>query len=126
MEALRLDPTDDCPSVLLDKDNNTFKISGKSLPENVIFFYQPLIDWLEEYKTAPNEKTIFDFKLMYFNTASSKLILDILMILEEIKEEGHDILIRWHSLSNDEDMQEAGEEYADMVEVDFEYLTYDM
>ncbi len=126
MEALKLAPSDDCPSVLLDKDNSTFKISGKSLPEDVIKFYQPLIDWLEEYKTSPLEKTIFDFKLMYFNTASSKLILDILLILEEIKEGGRDILIRWHSLSNDEDMQEAGEEYADMVEVDFEYLTYDM
>ena len=126
MEALRLAPTDDCPSVLLDKDNNTFEISGKSLPEDVISFYQPLIDWLEEYKATPNEKTVFDFKLIYFNTASSKLILDILLILEEIKEEGREILVRWHSLSNDEDMQEAGEEYADMVEVDFEYHTYDM
>ena len=126
MEALKLAPTDDCPSVLLDKDNNTFEISGKSLPEDVISFYQPLLDWLEEYKTAPLEKTIFDFKLVYFNTASSKLILDILLILEEIKEQGREILVRWHSLSNDEDMQEAGEEYADMVEMDFEYLTYDM
>ena len=126
MEALRKDPTDDSPFVLFDGDNGKFEISGKSLPEDVILFYQPVLDWLEEYKSSPLDKTIFDFKLIYFNTASSKLLLDILLILEEIKEEGHDILVRWHSLSNDEDMQEAGEEYADMVEVEFEYLTYDM
>ncbi len=126
MEALRIDPTDDCPSVLLDKSNNKFEISGKSLPEDVVFFYQPILDWLEEYKEAPLDKTIFDFKLVYFNTASSKMILDVLLVLEEIKEEGKDVLVKWHSLSKDEDMQEAGEEYADMVEVDFEYLVYDM
>ena len=126
MEALRIEPTDDCPFVILDKDNDKFEISGKSLPEDVVAFYEPLLDWLEEYKSAPLDKTIFDFKLIYFNTASSKMILDVLLVLEEIKEEGKDILVKWHSLSNDEDMQEAGEEYADMVEIDFEYLMYDM
>lgn len=126
MEALRKNLTDDSPQVEFDKDSGKFEISGKSLPEDVISFYQPLLDWLKEYKSSPLDKTIFDFKLVYFNTASSKLILDILLILEEIKEEGHDILVRWYSLSNDEDMHEAGEEYADMVEVEFEYLTYDM
>lgn len=126
MEALRKDPTDDCPQVVFDKEDGKFEISGKSLPEDVISFYQPLLDWLEEYKSSPLDKTEFDLKLIYFNTASSKLLLDILLVLEEIKEEGKDVLVRWHSLSNDEDMQEAGEEYADMVELDFEYLTYDM
>ncbi len=126
MEALRIDPTDDCPSVIFDTDNSKFEISGKSLPEDVVSFYQPLLDWLEEYKTTPIDKTVFEIKLVYFNTASSKMILDLLLVLEEIKEGGKDVLIKWHSLSNDEDMQEAGEEYADMVEIEFEYLTYDM
>lgn len=126
MEALRIDPTDDCPSVILEPGNNKFEISGKSLPEDVVRFYQPILDWLEEYKSSPLDKTIFDFKLIYFNTASSKMILDILLVLEEIREEGKDILVRWHSITNDEDMQEAGEEYADMVEVDFEYHLYDL
>jgi hypothetical protein len=126
MEALRIDPTDDCPFVIFDPDNGKFEISGKSLPEDVVTFYQPLLDWMEVYKASPLDKTVFDFKLIYFNTASSKMILDILLVLEEMKEEGKDILIKWHSQSNDEDMQEAGEEYADMVEIEFEYLTYDV
>ena len=126
MEALRIDPTDDCPLVVFDSAAGKFEISGKSLPEDVISFYQPLLDWLEEYKTSPLAKTVFDFKLVYFNTASSKMLLDILLIMEELKEEGHIVLVRWHSISNDEDMQEAGEEYAEMVEVDFEYHTFDL
>ena len=124
METLRIEPTDDSPQVLLDQEDNQFEISGKSLPEDVIDFYQPVLDWLKTYKENPNTKTEFNLKLIYFNTASSKLIYDILMIFEEMVEEGHKVLVKWHSMQSDEDMQEAGKEYEEMVDVPFEHLTY--
>lgn len=126
MAALRIEPADDTPLVILDKQNKLFEISGKSMPEDVIRFYGPVLEWLNQYKTDPLQLTIMDFKLVYFNTASSKLILDILMILEEMQEEGHEILIRWHSLKNDEDMEEAGDEYSEMVDLKFEHHTFEM
>lgn len=125
METLRLEQTDDSPFVMLDKENNRFEISGKSLPEDVVDFYQPILDWLNSYRSEPNSNTEFSFKLIYFNTASSKLILDILMTFEEMVEEGHNVLIKWLSLKSDEDMQEAGKEYEEMVDVPFEHVTYD-
>ena len=125
MEAIRLEATDDSPLIVLDKESNTFEISGKSLPEDVTDFYQPVLDWLKSYQSDPNLKTEFNFKLIYFNTASSKLILDILMIFEDMAEEGHQVLIKWFSLPSDEDMQEAGKEYEEMVDVPFEHLTYE-
>ncbi len=124
MEALRIEQTDDSPQVILDPENNLFEISGKSLPEDVIDFYEPLLDWLNLYRKEPNPKTAFDIKLIYFNTASSKLIMDILLIFEELIEEGRDIVIRWHSHQSDEDMQEAGKEYEEMIDVPFEHLSY--
>ncbi len=63
-----------------------------------------------------------DFKMVYFNTASSKMILDIMMKFEEMYQDGKDVLIRWFYPEDDEDMQEAGEEYADMVDVPFEQV----
>ena len=126
MEPLRLESTDDSPQVELDKENNRFEISVKSLPEDVVDFYLPVLDWLNVYRADPNPKTEFSFKLIYFNTASSKLILDILMIFEEMVEEGHDVSIKWLSLKSDEDMQEAGKEYEEMVDVPFEHVTYEM
>ena len=125
METLRLEQTDDSPFVMLDKENNRFEISGKSLPEDVVDFYQPILDWLNSYRSEPNSNTEFSFKLIYFNTASSKLILDILMTFEEMVEEGHNVLIKWLSHKSDEDMQEAGKEYEEMVDVPFEHVTYE-
>lgn len=119
MEALRIQATDETPSVILDPAQNVFEFTGKSLPEDVTSFYGPVLSWLDEYDKSPRPKTVVDFKLNYFNTASSKLILDILFKLENIHQSGTEILIRWHYEEEDEDMKEAGEEYCDLVEVPF-------
>lgn len=124
METIKIQGTEDTPKVILDKDADLMEISGRSLPEDVTSFYEPVLTWLDEYAQNPNPKTIFNFKLIYFNTASSKLLLDILMKLEEIHEAGNDVLIRWHFPEDDEDMEEAGEEYADIVDVPFEQVSY--
>ena len=124
MDTLRIEQTDDSPQVILDPVDQFFEVSGKSLPEDATDFYQPLIDWFNVYRKEPLAKTAFNLKLIYFNTASSKLLMDIMLIFEEMVEEGHDVLIRWHSHEKDEDMQEAGKEFEEMIEVPFEHLTY--
>lgn len=124
MEVIKILGTEDTPAIMLDSNNELFEIAGRSLPEDVTSFYDPLLSWLSEYSEKPNAKTVFNFKLTYFNTASSKILLDILMKLEEIHNAGHEVLVRWYSPEDDEDMQEAGEEYADIVDVPFEQLNY--
>lgn len=124
MQAIKIKGSDDTPNVILDRDNSIFEISGRSLPEDVAAFYEPILDWLDEYSEDPLDKTVFNFKLEYFNTASSKLLLDVLLKLEDMYDDGKDILVRWHFPDDDEDMEEAGEEYADIVEVPFEQVSY--
>ncbi len=124
METIKIMGTDDTPTVILDADNDIFEISGRSLPEDVTAFYEPILNWLDDYANSPNAKTVFTFKLVYFNTASSKLLLDILMKLEQMHEDGKEVLIRWFYPEDDEDMQEAGEEYADIVDIPFEQVSY--
>ncbi len=126
MEVIKIVGTDDTPTVILDVENEIFEVSGRSLPEDVTAFYEPILDWLDRYSESASGKTVFNFKLVYFNTASSKLILDILLKLEEMYEAGKDIVIKWHYPEDDEDMEEAGEEYADIVEVPFEQVSYSL
>ena len=126
MEVIKIIGTDDTPNVTLDPENEIFEISGRSLPEDVAAFYEPILDWLDRYASEATGKTVLNFKLVYFNTASSKLILDILLKLEEMYESGKDIVVRWHFPDDDEDMEEAGEEYADIVEVPFEQVSYSL
>ncbi len=120
MEIIHLEGTEDTPKIILDKNNGIFEISGRSLPEDSAEFYQPVVDWLEAYAKSPNDKSEFVFKLEYFNTASSKLILDVLSKIEDVK----NAVIRWYYHEDDEDMEEAGQEFSELVEVPFEFNTY--
>jgi len=124
METLLIEQTDDSPRIVLDPVDKLFEISGKSLPEDVLEFYQPVLDWLNAYRKEPDSETIFSIRLIYFNTSSSKMIMDIFLIFEEMVEEGHKVLIKWHSHQKDEDMQEAGKEFEEMIAVPFEHLSY--
>ena len=124
MEAIKIKGTEDTPNVVLDAAENVMEISGRSLPEDVSSFYGPILNWLVDYIKSPNPKTVFNFKLVYFNTASSKLILDILMKLEDLHNKGNEVLIKWYFPEDDEDMQEAGNVYADIVEIPFEQISY--
>ena len=122
MNPIIINAAEDTPKITLDAANDIFEISGRSLPEDVVKFYKPILDWLDEYAKSPNAQTVFNFKLSYFNTASSKIILDILMKLEGMHEAGKNIVIRWHYPSDDEDMEEAGAEYAEIVDVPIEMV----
>jgi hypothetical protein len=123
MEALIIKGTEDSPSITLDLNADIMELAGRSLPEDVNTFYEPVLSWIEEYARNPLPSTVFNFKLSYFNTASSKVILDILTQFEEMIEDGHKVLVRWHYPAEDEDMMEAGEEYAEMVDVPFEMVS---
>jgi hypothetical protein len=124
MELISVEATDETPKVILNPDNHTLEFAGKSLPEDVTQFYNPLLAWIEDYKAAPGSSTKAIFKMDYFNTASSKLILDILMLLEEIHEETNGVTIEWHFEAEDEDMEEAGEEFSEIVEVPFKSISF--
>jgi hypothetical protein len=119
MNAIKIAGTEDTPAIVLDKASNTFEISGRSLPEDAASFYGPVLKWLEEYGSAANPSTEFHFKLEYFNTASSKIILDVLSKLEDVA----NAKVIWYHYDDDEDMQEAGQEFSELVEVPFEFKT---
>ncbi len=123
MKTIKIEAKEDTPMIVFDPENNIFEISGRSLPEDASLFYEPILDWLKEYAKAPNKLTELHIKMNYFNTASSKLLLDILMILEEMVENGHESKIKWFYAEDDEDMEEAGEEYSELIEVPFELIS---
>lgn len=124
MEAKRIVGTDESPEVILDKNTNEFSFTGKSLPEDVKEFYDPIHNWISEYAKDPNDTTLVEFRMDYFNSASSKQILDILEGFAKIKEVGKEINIKWYYLDDDEDMEDAGESYADILNIPVEMISY--
>jgi len=117
MEPLRTTETNDTPKVNLDKAAGLFQIEGRSLTETPAEFYKPAIQWLKDYAKGPNPDTQVTFKFEYLNVESSKSILDILNILEEIP----GAKVTWYFGVQDEDMEEIGEELAELVNIPFSF-----
>lgn len=98
------------PSIDFNAATGVCMISGESYLENTIEFYRQLLGWLEEYMSTHNAID-FHFSLSYFNTTSSKAILQILLLLKKYKEVGKEVKITWHYNPDDEDMREEAEDY---------------
>ncbi len=122
MEVINYLPESFFPGVVLDKENGIFEISGRACPEDPIEFYKPVFDWLDDYSEAPLEHTVFTFNMTYYNTASSKAIMMLMQRLEEIANDGNKVTVRWYYQEDDEDMMEAGNDYNEMIDVDFELI----
>ncbi len=107
------------PSVRFDADKGIIEIKGRSIPENSIEFYKPMIEWLEEYSRNPAKRTVVNFQLEYFNTSSSKCILDLFKKLETIHKQNKNVNVNWYYEEDDEDMLEAGEDYESIIRIPF-------
>jgi hypothetical protein len=113
MDVLHLRGTEETPEVIFDPEASRFLISGKSYMEDANAFYGPVVSWLKSYAENPLSNTVFNFNIEYLNTASSKMLHDILDILDQIHQSGRKLSIVWGYYEDDEDMQELGEEYAE-------------
>ena len=125
MEKIKIKGTDDTPTIYLNKDEGNFYISGKSLPEDVVSFYETIFEWFDIYFENPLFKTVLKLKLEYFNTATSKILMDLFIIFEDMFNDGHDVMIEWYYPDDDEDVEEAGDEYADIVECPVKLIEYE-
>jgi hypothetical protein len=122
MDAILIQGTPKTPDVSFDHSNGVLLLKGRSIPENSIEFYRPLVDWLENYSSCPQPKTVCDIQLEYFNTSSSKCLLDLFKKMEDMSKGGNEIIINWYYEEDDEDMLEAGEDYQSIINVPFKMI----
>jgi hypothetical protein len=124
MEKYYSEGTKMTPEIVLDAVNHIYKISGNSRPENPMQFYKPVFEWLSSHLTNSDTKLTLEMKMDYFNTSTSKIFLDLFEMFE-----GHDatenVHVVWYYQSDDEEMQEAGEELLDLVSISYEIKLID-
>jgi hypothetical protein len=121
VENLNLEASAKTPGVIFDSAIGKLELRGRSIPENSIEFYRPLNEWIDQYAEYPKEKTVIDIKLEYFNTSSSKCILDLFKKLERLNGSS-EVQVNWYFEEDDEDMEEAGEDYQAIIKLPFNMI----
>jgi len=120
MNNLIIEPTNSTPVIQFREDGRLL-MEGRSLPENVLKFYTPLIEWAAKL-TA--EVVKLDINLEYLNSASSKKLLELLKVFDA---NSHitTFIINWHYESDDEDSLENGQIFEDLLrKAQFRYHEY--
>jgi hypothetical protein len=117
MEKIMVLATDESPQIQFDPKRGLLEITGKSLPEDINEFYTPLENAVKQYITKPQEVTTINFDLVYLNSSSTKKILSIITLFEDIYNKGHSVTLNWYYDQYDEDMMEEGEEFARLTEI---------
>lgn len=107
------------PTVDFNYETGICNLEGESYLEDSVEFYAPLYKWLKTYFNDVNKPIIFNFKLKYFNTSSSKCIIDILHILKKYENADGEVTVNWYYDASEEDIEDELEEIDDfMIESD--------
>lgn len=123
MENIKLTGTDRYPEIEFNYSEHRFSIKGYSYPENVKDFYTPYIDPLVGYltgldATAAPVNFIFNFK--YFHSSTAQVLYRLFDQLEACAQQGLVIAVTWCFENGDDNMEEAGEDFAEeMPHVNF-------
>jgi hypothetical protein len=95
------------------------EIKGRSIPEDCFEFYNPVVMAIHEYFDNTDAKTEIHFHLEYINSGSKKVITNILGHCNELYKKGKNISVQWHFDSDDESMQELGNDLRIMLQIPF-------
>lgn len=119
MENLVIESTNKTPKVIFNFSDGEFSLIGWSTPEDSRKFYEPLLQVLNQYAENPSEKTIFNIDLEYYNTSSSKWLLEVFYFLDRLNN-NNSVIVNW--FYEDEDILETGHDYNSLVNVPFNFI----
>ncbi len=121
LEKYIIQEEDDTPEIFLDPENGILRFKGKSIPENAVSFYKPIIDWLHAYKENPADHTHVTFKFDYYNTATDRQLVKILLILEEISK-NNSVDLDWYYNTGDISMLNDGKKFKELIDLNIEII----
>jgi len=123
MDNLYIEQTKSSPEIDFNAKTNVLKIQGESYPENTIRFYVPIINWLEQYsQNIKNQSFEVNIELIYFNSSSSQILLNIFDLLEKCQQNENQVTVNWIYDEENDSALESGEDFQE----ELSYITFNL
>ena len=117
MENVKISGTDRHPEIDFDYSVNRFSIRGFSYPENVKDFYDPIVGpFIEHLSKLEGASVNMECTFNYFHSSSAQVLYRIFDAMETCGAKGNTVLVTWGYETGDDNMQEAGEDFAEDME----------
>ncbi len=122
MDKLTIKSTYTTPQVDFDPDKGLFEIEGRIITEDAEIFFVKILSWLDEYSSNVQKPVVVRFRLFYYNTSSSKGMIDVMRRFDKLYEKGADINIVWEYENEDEDAMLDGEDFKRFLKIPFKIV----
>lgn len=106
----------------IDFKPGILQISGRSIAEDAVAFYQPVIKWIEDYLKKPELLTRLNLKMEYINSGSNRFIFSIMRMLDEAYSQGHNVIINWYFEGDDDTIKNLGRDFQALVKAPFKMV----
>lgn len=121
LQILKISPTKHTPEIVFNPDG-IHKINGRSMNENIIEFYKPIVNWIDAYICDPTDLTCIDFYLEYLDGINLNIYISLLKKIESIKLKNKKYIINWYYEEGDEDILEKGEYISSELDIPFNFI----
>ena len=120
MDHLVITQTEQTPHVSF-LSNGIMEISGKSIDQDSLAFWQPVISWVKLYAAKPATRTCLNLFIESLDTSSSSALVEVLYLLKDLSKEGHAVHVHWNYEENDLDMLELGKDMEQLTQIVFTF-----
>lgn len=123
MENLCIAKTKYTPEINFNYSDYLLTIKGESYPENTSKFYGPVMSSLLDFLDSLGDQEVtLNIELDYFNSSSSKVLMDLFDTLDERVAIGKKIIVNWLYEPDSDSAMEYGEEFKE----DVQHLTFNL
>lgn len=122
MQNLTIPGTSSTPAITTDADAGLLLMSGDSYPENAFEFFTPVLDWVRAYLEQNDRALKLELALLYLNTSSIRILMDILDQLEDAHQAGGKISLSWRYAPENERVAELAEEFREDCSFPFDII----
>ncbi|WP_111637537.1 biofilm regulation phosphoprotein SiaC [Marinomonas shanghaiensis] len=111
MHDLVIEGTVSSPSIKGDWQKGTLYMEGDSYPENSYELYSSMVAWVMDYLKETASPLTLELTLLYLNTSSIKVMMDIFDEMEDAFQKGRQVAVNWYFDAENERVAELAEEF---------------
>lgn len=120
VNPLNIPGSQSVPTIDGDWETGILSMRGDSYPENSYELYGKVIGWVERFLAESDKPLQLELRLMYLNTSSIKVMMDIFDLLEEAHRNGRAVIVTWYYDPRNERVAELAAEFKEDCTFPFE------
>lgn len=111
-----------CLSPDIEFQDGVIHIQGRSIQEYPNQEFERLINAFLYYSISPLQNTEINICLEYINSSTNRLLMNLFVIAESIKEKGFQVTVNWYYELHDELMLDQGNIFKSLINIPFIFI----